>query len=463
MADVNLSPIGTTGVEHYRGEIREEWDRELQGRQGVKIYREMEDNIAVIGAFPALIEFLMRQVTLRVDAKQETPEAIDERDRIEESINDMETSLHGFFSEFVTGLIYGFVPFEKIYKMRRGPRQSDPKLKSKYNDGRIGWRAWSIRPQDSLYRWEIDDHGEWHGMWQLPSNRTQEVFIPKSKLMNFVLRSRGGSPEGRSMLRSSVRSYRFLKGHEEFEANGAQKNLAGVLDAQVPIECFDDDNPDPEVQKMVSLRKVIEETIAKVHRNEYTGIVRPTEEMPDGRKTGFGLKELQGPARPFDSDKTIRRIESRVLMSYLAEGQILGLDKHGSNALGDTKTNTVAMIVGALLGTAMEVINEEVVNLTMLNGRPAEIAPIIRHSDIEIPDLTHMASFLAVILAHFDPTVRLARWAERYGGMPTGVIGEPKTQPTEVTPPQDTLQNEPQDTLQNKTEDATEPSEDEEE
>jgi hypothetical protein len=452
MADVNLSPIGTTGIEHYRGEIREEWDREMQGRQATKIYREMEDNIAVIGAFPALIEFLMRQVTLRVDARNESAEAIDERDRIDESLNDMETSLHNFFSEFVTGLVYGFVPFEKVYKMRRGPEQSDPKLKSKYSDGRIAWRAWSIRPQDSLHRWEIDDHGDWLGMWQLPPNQTQEVFIPRSKLMNFVLRSRGGSPEGRSMLRSSVRSYRFLKGHEEFEANGAQKNLAGVLDAQVPIECFDDDNPDPEVQKMVSLRKGIEETIAKVHRNEYTGIVRPTEEMPDGRKTGFALKELQGPARPFDSDKAIRRIESRILISFLAEGQILGLDKHGSHALGDTKTTTVAMIVGALLGTAMEVINEEVTNLTMLNGRPAAIAPIVRHSDIEIPDLTHMASFLNVVYAHFSPTVQAARWLERYSGMPSGVLGEPKAQPSNMAPP-----SEPQDNLQ--TEESEEPNE----
>jgi hypothetical protein len=52
--------IGTTGLRHYGGFVAEEWLRQLSGRRGVRVWREMSDNDPVIGAFLFAIKMLAR-------------------------------------------------------------------------------------------------------------------------------------------------------------------------------------------------------------------------------------------------------------------------------------------------------------------------------------------------------------------------------------------------------------------
>ena len=62
-------------------------------------------------------------------------------------------------------LPYGWAYLELVYKQRGGDTDS-PESRSRYADGRIGWRKWSIRSQETRERWEFGETGGIQGMWQ---------------------------------------------------------------------------------------------------------------------------------------------------------------------------------------------------------------------------------------------------------------------------------------------------------
>ena len=51
MANNNFREIGRLGQKRYGGFFYEEFLKDLQGRKGVEVYREMSENDDVIGAF----------------------------------------------------------------------------------------------------------------------------------------------------------------------------------------------------------------------------------------------------------------------------------------------------------------------------------------------------------------------------------------------------------------------------
>ena len=68
--------LGRTGLNSWGGQVREEFLRELQGIKGIRVYREMRDNDAVVGAILTAIELLIRNVTWRVEAADDSQEAV---------------------------------------------------------------------------------------------------------------------------------------------------------------------------------------------------------------------------------------------------------------------------------------------------------------------------------------------------------------------------------------------------
>ena len=61
MAGNAFIELGRSGLARWGGWIYEEFLRELRGRKGVEIYKEMLDNDDIIGAILFAIEMLMRQ------------------------------------------------------------------------------------------------------------------------------------------------------------------------------------------------------------------------------------------------------------------------------------------------------------------------------------------------------------------------------------------------------------------
>lgn len=393
---IDTRAIGSSGLAQYGGVLQEEFLRALQGPRGIEAYSEMRDNSAIVGALLYAIETLFQQAELRVvPSTSATPKAEDAAEFLTQCFDDMEHTSSEMFSEVMSMLPFGWALLEVVLKQRGGD-VDDPARRSRYNDGRIGWRKIALRAQSTLHKWEISDDGEILGMWQIAMPRYLPVFIPIERAALFRLRATKNNPEGRSLLRNAYRSWFFQKRIEELEAIGIERDAAGLPVLEVPEEYLDVKAP-VEVQTVLSSLK---KSISQVRRGEREGLVVPSEMTRDNRPSGFRFRLLaSGGSRQFDSNTIVTRHEQRIAMTVLAEFMMLGMQDVGSRSLASAKTSLFASALGALQRNVASTFNRCcVAPLMRLNGFDVDDWPHIEFGDIESPELAEVSQYVSSLL-----------------------------------------------------------------
>ena len=66
----SMKEYGRIGQRRYAGMFSEEFLRELQGKRGIEVYREMSENDEICGAIIYAIETLIRQTGLECSARR---------------------------------------------------------------------------------------------------------------------------------------------------------------------------------------------------------------------------------------------------------------------------------------------------------------------------------------------------------------------------------------------------------
>jgi hypothetical protein len=426
-ARLDLNVHGTSGLKQYGGWIIEEFLPRLQGRQGVLVYREMVDNSSIIGATRYAIQTLIRQVDWRVEPAEDTPEAREWAEFVEQCLDDMSHTLEEFFVEALSHLDYGWAFHELVYKMRRGPDASSPQLRSKYDDGKIGWRKIPIRSQDTLDRWEFDpeDNGV-RGMWQFDpySQKQSQLYIPIEKALLFRIGGGKGNPEGRSLYRNCVLDYFKYKRIVDIEAVGIERDMTGLIDMQVPIEILTAQAGTAEAQ----IRAELERMLSSVKRDEREFVMRPTKLDQDGKPTGYDLGLLAtGGRRQIDTNDIALRYQNNMLMSVMAQFLQLGTKDVGSFALASSQTSLFAVALGAIMDSMAAVINRFAIpRLMNLNGVPGNLHPHIVHGDIESPPLNEVAAYITALATAgmLTPNKPLERKLLEIGNLPAPAVDE---------------------------------------
>jgi hypothetical protein len=367
------------------GIFYEEFLRELQGRKGVEVYKEMSENDDIIGAVLFAIEMLMRQVNWNVKEAGNTTADRDAAEFVFTCMNDMDETWTDFVSEVLSFLTFGWSYHEIVYKRRMGNTRR-PETQSKYDDGRIGWRKLPIRSQDTLWEWQYDDHDNLQGMVQCAPPTFGMVFIPIEKSLHFKTKSRKANPEGRSLLRNAYRVWYYKRRIQEIEGIGIERDLAG-LPVIIPAEGVElyDENGAP-TDALVQAEKVVR----GVRRDEREGVV-----LPYGWE--FKLTSTGG-RRQFDTNAIIERFDNRIAMTVLADFVLLGHEKVGSFALSSDKTELFGVALGTFLDLICEVFSQQAIpRLIDLNGEAFNGItdyPQLIHGDIETQDLAKLGTFV---------------------------------------------------------------------
>lgn len=380
---VDFAEIGVTGLHRFGGNVQEEFLRELQGPRGMKIFREMNENDAIVGGILFAFEYLARQVTWRVAPASEDEKDKKKADFVWGALNDMSFSWTDTLAEIFSMLPFGWSWLEVVFKRRQGD-SSDPSKNSKFDDNMIGWRKWSIRSQDSLFRWVFDEDGGIQAMEQVAAPDFKARIIPIQKSLLFRTTTHKNNPEGFSMLRRAYRSWFFKKRIEEIEGIGIERDLAG-LPQIIPPDNYDLFNPnDPSAVTMLNRA---ERLVRNIRRDEQEGIVLPS---------GWKIELLStGGRRQFDTNAIIGRYNSQIAMSMLADFILLGHEKVGSFALADSKTHLFAIALGSFLDIITEVINAHAIpQLLRFNGEDVAFPPELVHGDIEDADLVAVGDFV---------------------------------------------------------------------
>ena len=376
---------GKTGLFRFdTGWIYEEFLRELQGRKGIEVYKEMSENDDIIGAILFATEMLMRQSKWSIQEAGTEQADLDAAEFVRTCMDDMEETWSDFISEVLSFLTYGWSYHEIVYKRRMG-RSKNPETNSKYTDGLIGWRKLPIRSQDTLWEWKYDEKDNLIGLVQCAPPLYEQVFIPIEKALHFKTKSRKGNPEGRSVLRNCYRNWYFKRRIQEIEGIGIERDLVGlpVLEAPEGVDIWSD-------EYAAELAKA-ERIVRSVRRDEREGIV-----LGNGWK--FSLTSTGG-RRQFDTNQIIERYDTRMAMTVLADFVLLGHQAVGSFALSSDKTELFGVALGAFLDLICEVFNNQAIpRLIDINGEHfAGITdyPSLTHGDIETQDLGQLGEFVS--------------------------------------------------------------------
>ena len=411
--------LGRVGQLRYGGIIYEEYLHELQGRQGVEVYKEMENNDDVIGAILFAIEMLMRQCEFSVEPAGDTEADKKAAEFVEQCMNDMEQSWGEYLSEFMSFLIYGWSYHEIVYKRRMG-RTKDRRTSSKYDDGLIGWRKLPIRAQDTLWEWKYEDNSDdLLGMIQSPPPDFGQIFIPIEKALHFKTRSRKENPEGRSILRNAYRSWYFKKRIQEIEGIGMERDLAGfpVLTGPEEMDLWDTDDPDMQMALAAA-----QNIVTNIRRDSKEGLVLPA---------GWKLELLSaGNRRQFDTNVTIERYDKRMAGTVIADFILMGQSDVGSFALSNDKTRLFGLAIGTYLDVICATFNTQgIPRLIDLNGdhfKGITDYPTMNHGDIEDANLEGLANFINTMVGAgiLIPDEPLEDFVRRAGNLPAKEEGE---------------------------------------
>ena len=435
----DLEVLGATGLTQFAGIIHEEWLWRLRGQSGMRIYKEMRDNDATIGAVVWLIQSLIRQAKWEVEpAPDSGPEGEAEAEFYATVMEDMETSWPDLVSEILSMVWFGYSLFELLYKTREG-ESSDPKKNSRFDDGRVGIRDVSIRAQETIHRWEFDDEGALLGAWQVALPDLTPEFLPSPKLVHFRTEVAKNNPEGRSFLRNAFVSWAQLKRIEESEAIGIERELAGLPVVFVPEEFLDPNAPASKKKQAQQFLRMAQ----KVRRGQYEGVVFPHPKKRDGGDSGFDFQLMtSGGKRQINTGEVISRKQKSIAGTIAAQFIFLGMDGVGSLALSSDQTDIFAAGLGSIMDIIEETWDRQVTRKIMcFNGVPREFQPRWKHGDLERQEVEKLGKFLldAVNSGVLTPDPRLEDWLRRSNNLPPKEEGEPVgEQPDADTPDIDT-------------------------
>lgn len=423
--------MGVTGTRKWNGSIYEERLRELRGRPGRILYREMRLNDPVIAAVFFAIENTLKQARWRVKPASEQPADLEAAKFLDTCFRDMAFSWSDTMAFVLSELEQGFSVLETCYKKRLGPNPprycKDP-APSLYTDGRIGWRKWAPRPADSLAdgdEWIMDDAGGVQGIRQQPETWGIEVYeIPIEKLLLFrTTPAPSNGPEGMPMHRGMYTSYYFSKNLQEIEGIGIERDLAGI-----PVMYLGGGTTLSGANSDFELAKDI---VVNLRNDEQAGIVIP---HPKQNNEGQGvLLELlsANASRSHDVSEVITRYDKRKTLAVLAQFIMLGMERVGSYALSKHQSDLFSVSVQAWLTGIADVINRYAVpRLFTYNAFPGITGlPQYVPSDTGIPNLIEIATFINALTGSnlLTPDAELERHLRqmaRFPELPEGTVSD---------------------------------------
>jgi phage gp29-like protein len=355
----------------------------------------MADNDPVIGSILYAIEKVTLRLDWRIDPYDDSDAAKEIAEFVDQCLEDMSDSFDQTLASILSMLIYGFSFHEIVYKVRGGD-VDDPKRKSKYKDGKIGWRKFPIRAQETLNNWMMDSEGGIQGFRQIDPTGGGFREIPIEKGLLFRTTVNKNNPEGRSLLRNCFRPWYYKRRIEEIEAIGIERDLAGLPVAKVPPEYLSSGASAAQQAVLAEITSIVQ----NIKRNEQEGVIFP-KMYDENNNEMFSLELLSsGGTRQFDTDKVISRYDQRISMSVLTDFILLGHERVGSFSLGSQKMDLWTMSIDAIAKSIAEVFNQYAIpRLIKLNSMNSELMPYLTYGQVSSVDLGELADYVQKLTA----------------------------------------------------------------
>lgn len=408
MAANDLIELGSTGLKRQGGYIYEEYLPELQGVKWLAAIRRMIDE-PVLGAILYAIESLVGNVEWNIVPTEPTrKDDVAAATFIADCWKNFDEPFSDIMAEILTMFPYGFAPLEIVYTRRP--------------DGKIGWRTWAIRAQDTVTEWLFSERGDVTGLVQMAPPNYRPVTIPAEKLLLFRTTSQRGNPEGRSLFRPAYNPWYFKVKLANIEGIGVERDLAGLPVAHVPPELLSANANPTQKAILASIREIV----TNIRRDEQEGVIWPMAYDNEGRLV-YKLELLASAGtRQFDTGEIIKRYQQEMVLVTLGDFILLGHENVGSYSLASSKTAMFVSALGVYLKRICGVINRHAIpRLLALNGMSGRA--ICQHGDIETMDLDMLGNYISNLAGVGVPldAPNIAQYLRDQAGIP-----RPETQDT---------------------------------
>jgi DNA-binding phage protein len=374
------SEFGVTGLNRFGGSVREDYNRTWQNLLTmVPLVKEMLDH-PIVGATMFAVEMYIRTAEWSVVPSGDGAQDEAARKFLEECMGDMSHTFAEHITQALSMLSYGFAPFEICYKKRQGDEGTHL---SQYDDGRIGWRKFAFRSQDTLspgHEWEFDKNGGIKGMYQKHQWDKPEVFIPIEKMILYRTTAAKNNPQGRSALRAAYMAWYYAKNFAEIEGISAERMGGGL-----PVIYLGEGTSKAGTRSDFDFAKSV---VRDVRSDEQAGIVFPYQKQgQDGRGVLFEL--VSPPAKGVvDFNRAIMRYNQQISQTLLAQFIFLGLTEYGTQSLAVELTDLFADAMSGWLTVVTDVLNRYIVpRLFKFNTFNVEILPKVTASPTQDADV----------------------------------------------------------------------------
>lgn len=428
MAD-EFNPVAVRGYERAGGLVLDEFLPPLRTYRGKLTIRQMTDNCPTIGAVLFAINNIFRSVEWTVDLPEELigDEAAEEqRDYLEHTLftdigdpNDMDTwsSWDDFIQNALTMLPWGHAEINPVFKKR--------------DDGRVGISEFILIAQESLYQWDIvEPSGNVKGLWQQHPYGGPMLYVPRENYLHFKASPFKGSPEGRSILRTSYKPWRRRENLQTTEAILAERGTGFPVvtcDSQI-LEDSKGTGPAAEAAKQTI--KMLEKIPKNVKINSQSGMVLYTNNYKnqDGTDTGNARVKFEfapvGTTNPIDIRMAIRDYDMSIARATLSQFLFNGSGETGSRAMDESQQGMFLRAINGWLETLSGVINRQLIaKMWKLNGmEDAEFMPYVSYTSLDKADLAEIGSFireLSAAGAPIFPNEEITEYLLNLAGLPT--------------------------------------------
>lgn len=383
--------IGQSGTTIFSGIVtNEEYNQLLVGLNGIRKFEIMRKSDPTVHAALEVVKLPIRQAEWFIESASDDEQDEYNQKFIKHELFDGKVNWEKLIREILTELDFGHSIIEKTL----GLTEFDGKTRVGIEE--LGWRK-----QTSILKWETQD-----GLPGITQQiiGSENVSIPREKLIYFVHQQEGDNYQGVSLLRYVFKAWDLKDKMELINGVGLERQAVGVP----MVEVLPDQSPE-EIA-------VIDELMRQFRANEEGYIRKP-------KGTSVEMLDMKAGSTK-DTLPTIQYYDRQIFISVLAQFLSLGASgASGSRAVSDDQSKLFLMSEGALARQIQTVIQKELIEplcdlnfSTMPNGYPQlKFGKIGDDNVVELGDYVHKLTTAGAM--KYDP--RIDNQLRKVGGLPT--------------------------------------------
>lgn len=350
--------LGDSGTRLIHGIITEEYNPQLQGIQGIRVFEEMRKSDGTVRAAMLVCTLPIRRANWFVKEASDDPQDLKIAEFVRHALFDWieDMTWDDFMRESLLSLPFGVMLFEKVYGTYE-------------HEGTTFVTLTKLAPRlpKSIMQWELVD-----GTFGIQQIRQDGVLaqIPGSKLLIFVNEREGDNWWGTSMIRPAYQHWYRKQKYYAIDSMAFERQGLGVPTITMPQGY----TPDDEKRAATALKNL------RADAKQYM-ILPPGYEF---KFADMGGKTVRDPTL------AVEHHNKQILQSVLAQFLELGATKSGSGsrALSQDHSDLFLKSMEAVANTQRDAINRQLIKeLVDLNFNDVKTYPVLNYEGITKTDI----------------------------------------------------------------------------